>query len=272
MFLYALDSVFEGCILSRPSRKCKSPYVADVRINEFDEELLAHAPSLGCGGLCQSNMNVIMTQVEDPKICDFTIQIAKINEKNNEILVGVNPKNAEKIVHRVLYLDLIQSLQHNSNITAEYKYGKSRFDFHLIDHNGIETFIEVKSVPLADYEDIEKKERKDKNYDHLEYDQKVSYFPDGYRKKKNDPVSPRALKHINELSQIKKERKDNVRCIMIYVIQRNDSKVFQPSIVDPIYRSAFIDAQDSGVEMIAIQTSWNKEGECFFEREMPINI
>ena len=30
----------------------------------------------------------------------------------------------------------------------------------------------------------------------------MSYFPDGYRKNANEPVSPRALKHIEELEKI----------------------------------------------------------------------
>ena len=71
----------------------------------------------------------------------------------------MNPKNAEKIVHRVLYLDLIQS--HNTTrILPQNTNMGNLIDFHLIDHNGIETFIEVKSVPLADYEDIEKKKKR----------------------------------------------------------------------------------------------------------------
>jgi DNA-binding sugar fermentation-stimulating protein len=49
-------------------------------------------------------------------------------------------------------------------------------------------------------------------------------------------VSPRALKHIRELTLIKRESK--TRCIMCYVIQRTDVDRFQPSIIDPEYREA----------------------------------
>ena len=74
----------------------------------------------------------------------------------------------------------------------------SRFDFYGISDN--KPFIlEVKNVPLADYVDCENKEKKNMNFDNYDFKDKISYFPDGYRKKKNQPISERAIKHINEL-------------------------------------------------------------------------
>ena len=43
--------MIRGTIVKRPSKHCKSPYVADV-VLENGEEVIAHAPSLGCCGLC----------------------------------------------------------------------------------------------------------------------------------------------------------------------------------------------------------------------------
>ena len=131
--------------------------------------------------------------------------------------------------------------------------------------------MEVKNVPLADYEDITAKERKNKWYDNREQNSKVAYFPDGYRKKRTDTVSPRALKHIKELMLIKKESK--TRCIMCYVIQRNDVSSFQPSIIDPEYRQALQEALKSGVEIITMVINWTKNGEAYFIRDdLPVNL
>jgi len=80
--------------------------------------------------------------------------------------------------------------------------------------------MEFKNVPLADYEDVTAKERAKMDFSDREFNSKVAYFPDGYRQKNSDPVSPRALKHIRELTLIKRETK--TRCIMCYVIQRTD--------------------------------------------------
>jgi DNA-binding sugar fermentation-stimulating protein len=145
----------------------------------------------------------------------------------------------------------------------------SRFDFSGVDENGLPFIMEVKNVPLADYEDISAKDRKNKCYDDLTYNEKIAYFPDGYRKKSADTVSPRALKHIKELTLIKKESK--TRCIMCYVIQRTDVNRFQPSVLDPQYREAVKLAVEAGVEIIRLVVQWTKQGEAYFVRDdLPI--
>jgi DNA-binding sugar fermentation-stimulating protein len=145
----------------------------------------------------------------------------------------------------------------------------SRFDFTGIDCNGIPFIMEIKNVPLADYEDIPKKERNKKSYNNRDINSKIAYFPDGYRKSNKEVVSPRALKHIKELTLIKKESK--TRCIMCYVIQRTDINCFQPSIIDPEYRNAVKEAIQFGVEIITMVVKWNKLGESYFVRDdLPI--
>lgn len=89
--------------------------------------------------------------------------------------------------------------------------------------------------------------------------------------KTTDTVSPRALKHLNELSLIK--RMSKTRCIMCYVIQRTDVDRFQPSVIDPEYREAFKEAVKSGVEIITMVIQWSKDGEAYFVRDdLPISI
>jgi DNA-binding sugar fermentation-stimulating protein len=131
-----------------------------------------------------------------------------------------------------------------------------------IDENDIPFIMEVKNVPLADYEDVSIKERQKMNFDERPSNSKVAYFPDGYRKKQSDTISPRALKHIKELSIIKNESK--TRCIMCYVIQRTDVNRFQPSVIDPEYRNAFCKAIKVGVEVITMVIQWNRNGEAYF--------
>ena len=50
-------------IINRPSKKIKSPYLADILINNNIE--LAHSPSLGLGGLIVNNVNVMVSKCED---------------------------------------------------------------------------------------------------------------------------------------------------------------------------------------------------------------
>jgi len=183
---------------------------------------------------------------------------------------------AEDLTEIAIKNNLIKRLQNVKKYRREtsiYVDGKvdSRFDFSGIDTNGIPFIMEVKNVPLADYEDITAKERKTKCYDDRDVNSKIAYFPDGYRKKRTSTVSPRALKHIKELTLIKRESK--TRCIMCYVIQRTDVDRFQPSVIDPEYRDAFAEALTAGVEIITLVIKWTKEGKAYFIRDdLPISL
>jgi DNA-binding sugar fermentation-stimulating protein len=193
-----------------------------------------------------------------------------IKERGNEIIVGINPKLAEDLTETAVKNNLLSKLLNIKSYKRETKIYvpglvDSRFDFTGIDENGVPFIMEVKNVPLADYEDITAKERKNKSFDDRDIDSKVAYFPDGYRKKTTDTVSPRALKHITELTLIK--RMSKTRCIMCYVIQRTDVDRFQPSIIDPEYREAFIEAVKSGVEIITMVVQWTKNGEAYFVKD-----
>jgi len=60
---------------------------------------------------------------------------------------------------------------------------------------------------------------------------------------------------------------------MCYVIQRTDVNRFQPSIIDPEYREAFIQALAAGVEVITMVVKWTKEGDAYFIRDdLPISL
>ena len=284
-----LDNLIEGKIVKRPSKMIKSPYVADILpITSFDnnmnetKEILGHTASLGCCGLADTGATVLMTKIqtkatkatkatkEKPK-CSYRVYLSCFidKERNQQTIVGIHPKLAEDLAEQALtknYLTNLQNVKTYKRETVIYAEGKvdSRFDFSGIDEKGLPFIMEVKNVPLADYEDITAVERKKKNYDGRDFGSKVAYFPDGYRKKTSDPVSPRALKHIRELALIKKESK--TRCIMCYVIQRTDVDRFTISVIDPEYKEAVRYAIDCGVEIITMVVEWTRDGEAYFVR------
>jgi DNA-binding sugar fermentation-stimulating protein len=271
MMILKIEDLIEGQIVKRPSKLIKSPYVADANIN--NQEFLAHTASLGCCGLCETGSTILfapMKNKDDPTKCMYSAKLAIINEKNNEIIIGIHPKLAEELVEKCLtnnYLSILKNVRAYRRETVIYVENKvdSRFDFSGVDENGVPFIMEVKNVPLADYEDICAKDRKGKCYDDREYNTKVAYFPDGYRKKNSDPVSPRALKHIKELTLIKKESK--TRCIMCYVIQRTDIDRFQPSVIDTQYREAVKMAVEAGVEIITLVVEWRRDGTAYFVKD-----
>ena len=271
-----LDGLIEGEVIKRPSKYIKTPYVADIKICSNSNMILGHTASLGCCGLADVGANILMSPV--PKIhkntdklhCEYRVYLSVIREKEQEIIVGIYPKLAEELTESALKNNLLSRLLNVKNYRKESKICvpglvDSRFDFTGIDQNGIPFIMEIKNVPLADYEDVTSKDRKKMSFDDRDINSKVAYFPDGYRKKSTDPVSPRALKHINELALIKGMSK--TRCIMCYVIQRTDVDRFQPSVIDPQYREAFKNAVNSGVEIITMIVQWTREGEAYFIKD-----
>ena len=98
-----IEGLTEGEIIKRPSKLIKSPYVADANIN--NQEFLAHTASLGCCGLCESGSKILfapMKNKDDPTKCMYSAHLAIINEKNNEIIIGIHPKLAEELVEKCL--------------------------------------------------------------------------------------------------------------------------------------------------------------------------
>ena len=294
--IYNLNDLCEGTVIKRPSKHIKSPYVADVITKNEDDnevlaqEVLAHSACLGCCGLADKGATILMAPMQNKaNKCQYAIYLSVYKElkkelkKEIEIIVGIHPKLAEILTENALTKNLLSTLQNIKSYQREKVYKlatplgnvDSRFDFSGIDADGIPFIMEVKNVPLADYEDLTEKERKKMDFSDRAFNTKVAYFPDGYRKKKPDTVSPRALKHIQELIIIKNNSKQDskTRCIMCYVIQRNDVNRFTASVIDDQYRQAVKDAIKAGVEIITMVVEWNKEGVATFIRDdLPIEL
>lgn len=275
ILLVDLKEVCRGEIVNRPSKKCKTPYVADVRIEMGqDQEILGHSPSLGCCGLADKGAIVLMTKTSGSTkqpVCSYRIDLAIYKEDDKEIIVGINPKMGETIAEEALKQNCIACLQNVKSYTREVKIMNSRFDFAGIDVNGTPFVLEIKNVPLADYVDVPKKDREHclAQLEHKNFHEKIAYFPDGYRKNSTDVVSPRALKHIQELEEIAITGK--VRAILCFIVQRNDVKQFQTSNIDLIYKAAVYKASQNGVEIITVQVEWTNQGKCYFVRnDLPI--
>ena len=283
--LINLDNLIQGKVVKRPSKIIKSPYVADIIPLTLDsdkqnEEILGHTASLGCCGLADVGATILMSKIqskqtkdkEDKPKCSYRVYLSCFTDKerNQQTIVGIHPKLAEDLTEQALtrnYLSKLQNVKTYKRETVIYVEDKvdSRFDFSGIDENGLPFIMEVKNVPLADYEDITAIERKKRNYSERDFGSKVAYFPDGYRKKATDTVSPRALKHICELTLIKKESK--TRCIMCYVIQRTDVDRFTISVLDPQYREAVRFAIENGVEIITMVVEWTRDGHAYFVKD-----
>ena len=255
--IYELPKIYKALVLSRPSKICKSPYLADVQVfdstgNIIEDNIMAHSPALGCCGLITKDVYVLCTKSESTKNKSKYIihQVLKDNS-----IIGVNPMLANPIVKSLLLNNKIDEFHDISELQSEVTIDESRFDYTFLTKYGKKVFLEVKNVPLADVVDMTAKERKKIDLSQYDLSKKIAIFPDGYRKNKNEPISKRALKHVNHLASIHKED-PNIICVLLFLIQRNDVISFKPSSLDSIYENAIYDAEKSGVIILPICVEW----------------
>ena len=113
-----LKNLVKGKVIKRPSKVCKSPYVADVELLNFLDQpiasnikfgkkfpkhdniaaegeeknlttssILVHTPALGCGGLQDKESIIFMTPIEQNKngtqkktVCQYRSRLAYLHE------------------------------------------------------------------------------------------------------------------------------------------------------------------------------------------------
>ncbi len=243
--VFSVKEFIKAEVINRPSKIIKSPYLADIKINNRDA--LAHSPSLGCKGLIKKGTTVLVSE-KDNKNIKSKYSIDLIVSDNTTI--GVNPIYSNYMVYKAISSNLVKELSNLEEIKKEVKKGNSRFD--LVGKKDDKIFyIEVKNVPLID-------------------EKGIAIFPDGFRKRKADTVSPRAVKHLEELITIK-EKEPNSECFIIFTIQRSDCKYFKPTDTDILYKNTLLKAKDKGVIIKAYQIIW-KDNKAFWDKELIVML
>ena len=280
--IYSLvKSLVKAKVLSRPSKKIKSPYLADILID--DKEYICHSAPLGCSGHIVEGSIVWVLEKEKSKAHSThelpngssisqssnrksTHEIYLIEE--NGILIGCHPLVANKIAHQLLKRQLV--LPNIKSIVPENTINDCRFDF-IAKCDEKMTIIEVKSVPIADYFDGTSKEVQEylKEFSQESQLEKIAIFPycttTGKRKLSKQPLSERALKHVESLTNLS----TTYKCVLLFIIQRNDVSKFCITKLDPIYKDACKKALESGVIIKAISVKWDTQ-HCYYEKDLEI--
>ena len=262
--LYSLPKpLIKGKVLARPSKKVKSPYLADVLLLDTNKETLCHSAALGCSGHIVEG-SLVWVLEKEASLAQSTHEIYLIEE--NEVIIGCHPNVANKIAYRLLKNSMV--LPNTTNIISECTFNNSRFDFMCKSDDKV-AFVEVKSVPIADYIDGTSKEVSDYLKINPNSTEKIAIFPycttAGKRKLSKDPLSERALKHVMELTNIVNSKK----CTLLFIVQRTDVSKFCITKLDPLYKEACKKALDAGVLIKAISVCWDTQ-HCYYEKELEI--
>jgi DNA-binding sugar fermentation-stimulating protein len=265
--------LIKGTIVKRPSKINKSPYVADVLVN--GEEFLAHSPSLGLSGLIAPNVEVLLLKKSESCKTQYSIEYVFVTEQPKSLVintrVGSNPNLSNKLVYNMIKSNSLPGFpvldMENTLVKPEHKLGNSRIDIFVNCTNGKKYYLEIKTVPIGFYNNHENRKECMVCQEGQNYNDKVAIFPDGYRKSKNEPMSPRALKHIDELVTIR-EKEPNTEIYMVYVVPRMDCKYFSPSKLDTFYNEKLTDAfKNKNLNIIAFST-YMENGNVYFHKSL----
>jgi len=249
-----LPSLLRATVVNRPSKVVKSPYMADIMLEGRTEAELCHSPALGCAGLIVPGSSVLVTPKAGASAkSKYSLDLVDIGSS----IVGANPNFCNKMAKVALENGWIEGVPkfEKNEIKSESSIDESRFDFKCTKEN-LTYYIEVKGVPNACVADVKMSPKKKSNVqvEINEAKDKIAYFPDGYRKTPGEAISPRALKHVEHLTRLAAE--EGVRCVLLFIVQREDCRVFQVTKNDPKYREAVYRAVEVGVSVVAHMVRW----------------
>lgn len=226
------------------------------------EVYLAHTPSLGCNGVVDNGVAVIVVErTSATRKCKYGVIASLLKDKGETIVVGVDPSLAERFAGEMLMTGLVPGLKvkPGTDLLTQRTYGDCRFDYCGVGDDCRPFICEVKNVSVAEYDDVHPRVRIRTDYSDRDIRDKVALFPSGYRPK-GQTHSERALKHTQTLAKIKRDHPE-MRCVILFVVQRDDANVFRPCNGDMHYVKAICDARDAGVEVYAVRVRWEYDAE-----------
>ena len=227
------DRLLQGFLIKRYKR-----FFVDIKYQ--NKTITAHCPNSGSMlGLLNSGNIVWFSMNDNPKRkLKYTLQMIEVEKK----LVGVNTHITNKIFLEAIEGKKIKNLIKFDNIRTEVKFStNTRFDF-LISNNKEKCFLEVKNVTLV-------------------RNNNIAEFPDA--------VTSRGIKHLKELVNANKKGYESY---IVYVIQREDCKIFKiAKDIDEEYKNSFDFALNNGVKILCYDCKLNNEEiiinkEIFYEK------
>ncbi len=213
--LYKIQIDEVGEFLERPNR-----FIAHVKLKDSIEEVHVHDSGRIKELLYEGNLVQLRRATNLNRKTKWDMISGRANDGEN---ILINSSFHRYIGENLLKDKEISPLGETNFIKAEVKYGSSRIDF-LVEKDGKKVWIETKGVSLS----------KDK----------IAMFPDA--------PSERAIKHLKELMEIKR---NGERAVVILLVFR-DSNYFRPKFeTDPKFCEYFYKAMENGVEVYPVQLS-----------------
>ena len=252
--LYKFPTPLVGVtVVKRPSSVIKSPYVADV-IYDDGRRALCHTPGLGCCGLVEAGRRIYVSEGSTGSKTDCVAQIAESTDSEGIYYTGIHPLVSQKAAQ-----NLLPRISEIAIWKSEVTVADARIDYVGVLPNGKKIYVEVKTAMISLVTAVPRSERR-------------AIFPEGFRKKATDPVSPRAVKHAQTLASLV-NNEDTEACILMFMVPRTDcGDGITVNQTDPIYYAAVAAAVRAGVKIYAYSLEYTLDGTVRLERSIPFYI
>ena len=306
--LLNIASLVKGIVTKRPSATIKSPYVADVTLDD-STTALAHAPALDCAGMCMPGKEVLMSTRKPGGKTSHAIELVVSDTQTNtdeRVLVGAHPRLGELIAEEVLKRGLLvdamslngsfkvgpvtDSTQTNEksqdqtiSLKQQVTLGDSRVDFEMTITNkemSHRLIFEVKNVVCADYEKGTEPIKIGANHcvvvaepnDDTPY-KRTALFPWAKSRSQtfeNKKVcSERALKHLRNLHDLATE---GVTPVVLFIVNRSDCESVRACHeACPVFGDVLEEVtRDGAVKALGVRVRWTEDGGCYFDGIIPV--
>jgi len=214
-------------------------FMADVQLDN-GEVVTAHCPNTGSmQACCQPGRTVYLSYHDNPKRkLKYTWEIIAMPAS----LVGINTQVPNRLVSKSIKAGRVQELNGYDHMAREVKIASgSRLDIMLSRGEKDRCYIEIKNCTLVE--------------------EGVALFPDA--------VTLRGRKHLIELQEL---TASGFRCVMFYLVQRMDARVFKPADhIDPAYGEELRRAAENGIEILVYDVHIDLET-IMLNRKIPYNL
>lgn len=254
--LYSLSKPLIGAtVLKRPSAAIKSPYVADVRLDD-GRTVLCHTPGLGCCGLVEAGRRIYVYEGSEGSKTACVTFLAECRDSEGVFYNGIHPMISQNAAR-----GLLPRIHPSATWRSEVRVSdETRIDFVGDLANGKKIYVEVKNAMISLESDTKPRS------------ERRAVFPEGFRKKAGEPVSPRAVKHAQTLASLL-EKEDTEACCLLFTVPRGDcGDGMTINIRDPIYYDAVREAIRAGVRVYAYAIAFDLDGTVRYDRSLPFYI
>ena len=259
-------------IVRRPSKKIKSPYVADA-VDENGTEFLVHTPGLGLADQCLPGSKIFATPSKNKASkTDYITQSVSINENGyGQTIIGANPHSAEIIGKEIIKKNIWNPYPKFKVCKKKPPHINYLGDIYLKSQDSF-IIIEIKNVICASYDPNRLKvDRRYVFYDNNSPFNRSGIYPNGEKSKKykgKSVVSERSIRQIDKMIN----DSQNYQFAIIFLVNRGDCSTFKPNWQrDPVYSKKLVKAVKYGVQIYALGVNWSDKA-CYFNSELNVDL